>query len=276
MANLSIDGPDVWARVPQLPPEVEEEAAHALIDFLKEIDAEFEQVLADESGASFDALHKIYEFSRFKTDWLKFILPTIGVGEVRIILHDGLVKIEETGIPCLWRMQMDNQESFILTRVPLCVRHAAREGDAEIGKIVNNGTDVFAAPAILEQLRSEQEKINWESLSNEPAFMVEFSGEPLSAGDSRAILSTLGTGNIEVRLQGFAESRIERTRVRGVWHSRLINNAGKELLEGYVTAYLPPEVPSAWEALEDAHTRCQELIQWMQDDLARGAIGVKN
>jgi len=56
----------------------------------------------------------------------------------------------------------------------------------------------------------------------------------------------------------------------------LINNAGKELLEGYVTAYLPPEVPSAWEALEDAHTRCQELIQWMQDDLARGAIGVKN
>ena len=75
MANLSIDGSDVWARVPQLPPEVEEEAAHALIDFLKEIDAEFEQVLADESGASFDALHKIYEFSRFKTDWLKFILP---------------------------------------------------------------------------------------------------------------------------------------------------------------------------------------------------------
>ncbi len=276
MANFSIDGADVWARVPQLPPEVEEQAAHALLDFLREIDEEFKLALADESQATFNAMHKIYEFSRFQPDWLKFILPTIGVGEVRIILHDGLVKIEETGIPCLWRMQMDGQESFILTRVPLCVRHVAKEGEPEIGRIVNNGADVFAAPAILEQLRSQQQKIDWESMSNEPAFMVEFSGEPLSAGDSRAILSTLGTGNIEVRLKGFAESRIERTKVRGIWHSRLINNAGKELLEGYVTAYLPPEVPSAWEALGDAHRRCEELIEWVEGDLARGAIGVKN
>ena len=276
MAKLSIDGADVWARVPQLPPEIEQQAALALIEFLKEIDEEFKLALADESQATFNALHKIYEFKRFQTDWLKFILPTIGVGEVRITLHGGLVKIEETGIPCLWRMQMDGQETFILTRVPLCVRHEAKLGDEEIGKIVNNGADVFAAPAILEQLRSEQKKLDWESLSNDPAFMVEFSGEPLSAGDSRAILSTLGTGNIEVRLRGFAESRIDRTRIRGIWHSRLINNAGKELLEGYVAAYLPPEVPSAWEALEDAHARCLELIEWLEDDLARGAIGVKN
>ena len=221
-------------------------------------------------------MHKIYEFKRFRSDWMKFILPTIGVGEIRVTLHDGLVKIEETGIPCLWRMQMDGQESFILTRVPLCVRHVAKEGEPEIGKIVNNGADVFAAPAILEQLRAEQQKIDWDNLPKDPAFMVEFSGEPLGPGDTRAILSTLGTGNIEVRLKGFAESRLERTKVRGVWHSRLINNAGKELLEGYVTAWLPPEVPAAWEGLEDAHARCLELIQWLEDDLARGAIGLKN
>lgn len=276
MANFSIDGADVWARVPQLPPEVEEQAARALIDFLKEVDEELKMALADESGATFDAMHKIYEFKRFRSDWMKFILPTIGVGEIRVTLHDGLVKIEETGIPCLWRMQMDGQESFILTRVPLCVRHVANEGEPEIGKIVNNGADVFAAPAILEQLRAEQQKIDWDNLPKDPAFMVEFSGEPLGPGDTRAILSTLGTGNIEVRLKGFAESRLERTKVRGIWHSRLINNAGKELLEGYVTAWLPPEVPAAWEGLEDAHARCLELIQWLEDDLARGAIGLKN
>lgn len=276
MANFSFDGVDVWARVPQLPPEVEEQAARALIAFLKELDAVIVETLADTSKASFETLHRIFDFDRFRPDWLKFILPTIGVGDVRIILHDGLVKIEETGIPCLWRMQMDGRESFILTRLPLSVRHEAKEGDEEIGKIVNNGTDVFAAPAILEQLRTEQRKIDWERLPVDPAFMVEFSGEPMSPGDTRALLSTLGNGNIEVRIKGFAEQRIERTRVRGVWHSRLLNNAGKQLLDGYAVAYVPPEVPAAWEGLEDAHERCVELIQWMEDDLARGAIGLKN
>ena len=110
MANLSIDGSDVWARVPQLPPEVEEEAAHALIDFLKEIDAEFEQVLADESGASFDALHKIYEFSRFKTDWLKFILPTIGVGAMRRSVRSSITGLTFSPHLLFWNSFVANKK----------------------------------------------------------------------------------------------------------------------------------------------------------------------
>ena len=66
--------------------------------------------------------------------------------------------------------------------------------------------------------------------------MVELTKQPLSPGDSRAILSTLGTGDIRAEITGFAKSTINRTGVRGIWHTKMLNNAGKPLLDAYVCA----------------------------------------
>lgn len=273
MSSLVFEKASAWARVPQLPPEVEGEAARQLIDFLKEVDATIEKTLAVGTDEAVDDLNEVWEFSRFNSDWLKFWLPSIGQGEVRITLFGGLVKIEETGIPSLWRMQMDGQESFILSRLPLSVRRAILNGDDKIGKIINDGSDVFAAPAIIQELNHELEKVNWDELPQDPAFMVELSGQPMSPGDHTALLSTLGTGDVEVRIAGFAESLINRTKVRGVWHNRLLNNNGKELLDSYVVAVIPPEVPGTKASFVEAQEKCRDLIQWVAGDLERGTIG---
>ncbi len=272
MSSLTLDGAGRWAEVPQLAPDVERAAAEALVAFLREV----EQAVLEAKAAgpeALEALHRAWDFRRFDRAWLPFILPMLGSGEVRITLHDGLARMEETGIPALWRLQMGGHDSFILGRIPRCVRLAAQEGDETIRKIVTNGPDVFAAPAILEELRSAQQKLDWSKLPEDPAYMVELTKQPLSPGDSRAILSTLGTGDIQAEITGFAKSTINRTGVRGIWHTKMLNNAGKPLLDAYVCAVIPPEVASPCEAYDDALERCREMADWIEKDLARGAIG---
>ena len=276
MSSLTLEGAGVWAEVPRMAPETERRAAFAAAALMRDVAARVGEAraLAREKGrAVLSELHEIYDFSRFDPEWMPFILASLGRGEVRIVLHDGLVRIEETGVPALWRMKLGASESFVLSRVPLCVRRAALEGDETVGRIVNGGQDVFAAPAILEELRAAQAAIDWSSIPEDPVFMTELSRQPLSPGDARALLSTLGTGVIEAEITGFARSVIQRTRVRGIWHSRLFNNAGKTLLDAYVAAVIPPEVAASSEAFADTEAKCREIAEWLEADLARGAIG---
>ncbi|MBP3439439.1 MAG: hydrogenase expression/formation protein [Sutterella sp.] len=276
MSSLTLEGAGVWAEVPRMAPETERRAALAAAAFLKEVGARVQEAreAARETGKqALSDLHEIYDFSRFDPEWMPFVLAALGRGEVRIALHDGLVRIEETGVPALWRMKIGASESFVLSRVPLCVRKEALEGDETVGRIVNGGPDVFAAPAILEELRRAQSEIDWSAIPEDPVFMTELSRQPLSPGDARALLSTLGTGTIEAEITGFARSVIQRTRVRGIWHSRLFNNAGKTLLDAYVAAVIPPEVAASSEAFADTEAKCREIAEWLEADLARGAIG---
>ena len=98
MSSLTLDGAGRWAEVPQLPPEVERAAARALVDFLREV----EKAVLEAKAAGPEALeelHRVWDFRSFDRAWLPFILPMLGSGEVRITLHDGLARMEETGIP---------------------------------------------------------------------------------------------------------------------------------------------------------------------------------
>lgn len=269
MANYETSAQNPWNFAAQLPKELEDEARLGLIAFLEEIDATLEAALAKKDKRVLEEFHEIYNFSRFKPAWMEFIIPSLGRGDVQIELHDGLVKIEETGIPSLWRMQMGQNDAFVLGRVPLCVRHEANLGEETIGKMVNENADVFAAPFILEELKEALTKVDYETLPEEPVYMVELNRQPMSPGDSRALLSTLGKGNIEVRIAGFAESKLYRTKVRGLWHSKILNNAGKELLDAYVCAAIPPEVAAPTESFTDARMKIAETLEWLRADMNR-------
>ncbi len=267
MANYETGLMNPWNHVPKLDRETEKAAARATLEWLREMDVKLAQAMSTGSEDDLENLHEVYEFSRFKEEWLPFIIPAVGRGDVQIEMHDGLVKIEETGIPALWRMQMGKSDCFVLSRLPLCVRHEALKGEAEIGKLVNESSDIFAAPAIVEELREALKSVDFERLPQDPAYMVELNRQPLSPGDARALLSTLGRGEIEVRIAGFADSKLFRTRIKGVWHSKILNNAGKELLDAYVCAMVPPEVTAPFESFADARVKIGETIEWITKDL---------
>ncbi len=276
MANWSLDGARRWARLPKMAPDVEKRAAQATIAFLEDLSARIEEAVGKQSPEALESLHAVWDFESFPPEYLDFLLTTLGEGEVRIRLFGGEVKVGETGIPGLWRMQSGRTgevNSFVLGRIPASVAATAKKGLEGIPRLVNPGTDVFAAPAILEELRHALEGARLDVLGTKPAYMVELTRQPLSQGDRRALDSTLGHGSVDVELRGFARSNLTLTSVRGIWKSTIENNAGKAFLDAYVVAGIPPEVPIAPEEFGDAVKKCRETIEWLRNDLDRGAIG---
>ena len=280
----AMDAAKRWLQAPKLDPETERAAALATIDFLTDVRTHLEKAVADiESGrARKDGmdLHEVWDFSAFDVKHIDFLLATLGEGQVRITLFGGEAKAGDTGIPGLWRVQTGPDgasNAFVLGRLPRAVLVVGDRGLDEIPDLVNPGPDVFAAPAILGELSHQlgvaREAGEFETLPEKPAFMVEMQRQPLSRGDMNSLLSTLGTGDIEVELQGFAHSRFNRTRVKNVWRSRIINNAGKTLLDAFIIARMPPEIPVTADEFRDGIEKCTDLIDWVKGDLERGSLG---
>ncbi len=279
--SFSIDAASRWANVPPLDPETEEGAARTTIAFLEDVRSRISRHMdAMASGAEpadGSALHEVWDFSSFNPNHIDFLLATLGEGEVRIKLYGGEAKIADTGVPGLWRMQTGKDgsaNSFVLCRIPLAVLNVADRGADKIPALVNPGADVFAAPAILQELQKKLEGADLTTVSDRPAPMVELTRQPLSPGDVTAVYSTLGRGDVEIDLLGFAQSTLSSTAVRGIWHTQILNNAGKSLLNAYVVARIPPEAPFAAEEFADGAAKCGELIDWVKGDLERGSLGL--
>lgn len=273
-----------WANAPELDPATEREAALAAIAFLTEVRSKLEAHIAamasGEAPADGSGLHEIWDFSQFNPRHMDFILSTLGEGEVRIRLFGGEARAGDTGVPGLWRVQNGRggeQNAFVLARLPRAVLVVSGRGADRIPNLVNPSADVFAAPAILAELQHRldayAEDESAPAMPQDPVFSLELSRQPLSPGDRTALLSTLGTGDIDAELQGLTHSRIQSTAVRNLWRSRIVNNAGKTLADSYVVARIPPEIPISAEEFRDSADRCTDLIEWVKHDLERGVLG---
>ena len=270
MATLTTSS--AWADV-RLTQEEERIAAQETLRFLKEVSDEAARAREDKTEEAARALHRVWDFSSFSPATIPFLIATLGTGEVRIVLHGGLVKMEETGVPALWRMQLGETQSFVLALIPPSVVAMASRGEAEL-KIPESAPEgVFAAPAILEELREALSKADTTRWSTKPGHMVEMTRQPLAPGDQAYLAGVLGLGDIDIRLTGFADSRIMSTKVRGIWHTQILNHAGKGLLDAYVVGLIPAEVPATPEELEDTVARCKEFAGVVETDRARGALG---
>ena len=207
-------------------------------------------------------------------------MKSLGEGEVRIKLFGGEAKAGDTSVPGLWRVQSgrSGQENFfVLARLPRTVQVVGTRGLDKIPQLVNPSADVFAAPAILQELQYRLDAFDADAgvpdMPTDPCFMLELKRQPLSPGDMTALLSTLGQGDIDVELQGITRSHIQNTKVRNLWRTRIINNAGKTLLDAYVIAKVPPEIPISAEEFADGAAKCTDLIEWVRHDLQRGTLG---
>ena len=65
---------------------------------------------------------------------------------------------------------------------------------------------------------------------------------------------------------------MQSTRYKAIWRSTLLNKAGKTLLDSFIVTLIPPEVPTSPEEFSDSVSACQELIEWLEGDLARGVL----
>ena len=202
-----------WLSAPKLDPETEREAAEATIAFLTDvrskIEAHLEDIKAGRAPADGSGLQEVWDFSHFDPKHIDFLLATLGEGEVRIKLFGGEAKAGDTSVPGLWRVQSgrSGQENFfVLARLPRTVQVVGTRGLDKIPQLVNPSADVFAAPAILQELQYRLDAFDADAgvpdMPTDPCFMLELKRQPLSPGDMTALLSTLGQGDIDVELQG--------------------------------------------------------------------------
>lgn len=149
-----------WLSAPKLDPETERAAAEATIAFLTDvrskIEAHLEDIKAGRAPADGSGLQEVWDFSHFDPKHIDFLLATLGEGEVRIKLFGGEAKAGDTSVPGLWRVQSgrSGQENFfVLARLPRTVQVVGTRGLDKIPQLVNPSADVFAAPAILQELQ---------------------------------------------------------------------------------------------------------------------------
>ena len=252
---------------PDLDRASERVAANETLNILNSIKAAMLKSI--ETG---ETLHWICDVGTFGSATRQFMFNTLGEGEVRIELHRGEAKVAETSIPGLWRLMLGSQESLVAALLPRCVEVAAAIGSDQLVEPEVKPQGLFAAPAILTELRNAMQTVP-NSDNEHPAYQVDLLHQPLNAQDKNYLLTTLGDGKVHIELVGFANSRIRSTKVKGIWRSQILNNAGKPLLDNIVIAKIPPEVPLSQKELPDSVKEIDDLIEWIERDLARGVLG---
>lgn len=241
------------------------EAAKRTLEWMEYAKGKLTEVQADKGAFNF-----LTDLSGEPEEYKRFLFDTLEAGEIRIVVDGGRVRIEETGVPTVWRMLAGDKDLIAISLLPQPVVEAAATGQADIEQPAAQPEGLFAAPSIITELRAaiaatDLTKPDPDGLP----LSVELSRQPLSPQDKTYISEVLGSGRVEVNMRGFARSTIEQTKVRGVWRSRILSNANKELLDQIVVCAVPPEVMSSREDIPDALKRLQSKIDWCRADVER-------
>ena len=219
-------------------------------------------------------LHSVTDLGQKDDPFKKFLFDTLSKGEIRITMGGGQIRMEETNVPTIWRMLIGQQDLLVVAYIPdVVLTYAARDMKDQIEEPAEKPEGLFAAPAIISELNAAAKDVDFDHF--DPTMVpvaVELTRQPLSPNDKDYINKVLGEGTIEVQMQGFAKSTIRQTSVRGLWRSRILNKAGKELLDQVEATPLPPEIPSTAEDLPGAIKKMDDLIEWVELDLSRGAL----
>ena len=250
-----------------IPASGDRKAAEETLDIIRELRRAFDA--AGAANAAPEALHAIRDLAKAAPGTGAFLAQTLGAGEVRIHLCGPEAVVEEAEIPGVWRLDVGGQSSVVASLLPRTVCAFIGRGAEELVETGEAPAGLFAAPAILSEVREALR-----ALKDDPSLVreIDLLRQPLGPADMNYILATIGRGSVTVELRGFARSRIESTRVRGLWHSRIVNDAGRALLDSLVVARIPPEVPAGADDIPGSSAKLAELEEWIASDLRHGVF----
>ena len=256
------DGPD-------LDRGAERRAANLTIKVLGELEKVFMEAFETQKSPDW-----IYDLGKIDAGSAAFLMHSLGKGEVRITLHNGEVKAFETAVPGLWLLEIGPLKSLVAALLPRSVEAAISNGADRVEIPEKLPAGLFAAPAILSEINDAlaQTDISKTEPDNVPR-QIDMVRQPLTPADKTFILTSIGEGPVSIELSGFAESRIFSTKVRGLWRSVIINNNHKVLLDSLCVTHVPPEVPASLDDMGRSAKLVRETIEWIERDLARGALG---
>ncbi len=250
-----------------LTPAEEKEAARQVLKLLKNA----RTAVAD--GSAGGDVHWVDDLVTLSSGAKQFLFQTLGRGEVKISLFAGEASAEETEIPGLWKMMIGRQTSLVAGRLPRSVTAAINQGDDDITEPAKKPEGLFAAQALIAELRETLKEADLSVIPETAVRQIDLLHQPLSPADVNYVLASLGTGKTAVDISGFAKTRIDSTRVKGLWRTRILNNAGKPLMDALTVALIPPEVPAGSDDWPESLKKLDDTIEWIESDIKRGVLG---
>lgn len=249
----------------------EKAAARQTLHLLKTLQTVLKKSLADGED-----VHWVDDLNRLSPDAALFLFQTLGRGEVTLTLYGGEARADETGLPGVWKLTIGPQTSLVMGRIPRCVIAAVSTGESTITLPEKIPAGLTAAPALLTELREAQLKADLSVVPESAVPQWDLLHQPLSPADMNFLLAVLGTGKTSAQISGFAKTRIDSTRVKGLWRTRVFSNQGKPLLDALSVTLIPPEIPAGADDWPDTLKALSSLIDWLQSDLAAGRLGGKS
>ena len=101
-------------------------AARDTLAWLKETRA-----LLEKTRAEGGKLHTVTDFTGKSDAFKKFLFDTLDSGEIRIMLEGGQVRMEETGVPTVWRIMIGKQDMLVTAYIPEVVTTYSSRAELE-------------------------------------------------------------------------------------------------------------------------------------------------
>lgn len=246
----------------------ERAAARQTLRLLKSLQNALKKGLADG-----DDVHWVDDLAQLTPEAALFLFQTLGRGEVTLHLYGGEARADETGLPGVWKLKIGPQTSLVAGRIPRCVIAAVSAGDSNITIPKKWPAGLTAAPALLTELKEALYRADLSVVPESAVPQWDLLHQPLSPADMNFLLAALGSGKTTAEISGFAKTRIDSTRVKGLWRTRVFNNQGKPLLDALSVTLIPPEIPAGIDDWPETLKALSSLIGWLQSDLATGRLG---
>ncbi len=192
------------------------------------------------------------------------VSQALGEGEVSILFTTGSLRIQETRLAGVWRVQ-SHDASGQLTRdvievadIPRDVREMAFQGaSVHIMTDPQPPADVLTARSILTELNAQVSQ--WRP--GDPSHVVNLTLLPHSASDLAYLEQQLGPDTLTILSRGYGNCRITATALKHCWWVQHFNSDDRLILNSIEIADVPAAALAAQEDIEDSAARLVEILQ---------------
>jgi len=215
--------------------------------------------------AAFPAASKPNDLTQLDTANRKFIDELLGEGEVSVIGSGGQVRIQESVLAGVWRLQQLNSQRQIIADalevgiIPQQIMQLAFDGAAShidtAWAALPEG--VMNAPPLLAELNA---KIAAYPATHE-AHSINLSLLPQTEQDLEFLEQRLGKGTVAILSRGYGTNRITATGTKRVWWVQYFNSQDTLILNTLEVSDVPSVACASPEDIADSCQRLQEILK---------------
>lgn len=193
----------------------------------------------------------------------RFLAELLGEGEVSIVGLNGAIRIQESVLAGVWRVQQLSGTTLVadyleIGAIPSFVKTvfstAADSINADNSQLPSG---VMNAPALLTELNAQIQTC----VPGQSEHVINLSLLPQTEQDLQFLEQRLGGGQVTILSRGYGNCRITATATRYVWWVRYFNSQDTLILNTLEVSAVPNVACASVEDIADSCERLQEILK---------------